>query len=57
MYLNTLALAYAELNNFSEAVKVIEKALALARSKGDHALATELQKQLDMYRRKVPVVR
>ena len=55
-YLNTLACAYATLNNFSEAVKILEKALALAQAKGDHALATELQKRLDLFRRKVPVV-
>ena len=57
MYLNTLACAYATLNNFSEAVRILEKALALAEAKGDHALATELQKRLDLFRRKVPVVR
>ncbi len=57
MYLNNLALAYAELDNFSEAVKTLEKALALARAKGDYALVAKLQTQLDMYRREVPVER
>ncbi|KKM19864.1 hypothetical protein LCGC14_1651280, partial [marine sediment metagenome] len=54
VYLNTLALAYAMLNNFSEAVKTSEKALALAQAKGDRRLAADLQKQLDHLKLKVP---
>ena len=50
-YLNTLAVAYATLDNFSEAVKTSEKALALAQNKGDQALLTKLQKQLDLIKR------
>jgi tetratricopeptide (TPR) repeat protein len=47
VYLNTLAVAYAILGNLSEAIKTSEKALTLARAKGDRALVTKLQKQLD----------
>ena len=47
VYLNTLAVAYSELDNYNEAVKTSEKALALAKAKGDHVLVTSLQGQLD----------
>ena len=47
VYLNTLAVAYSKLDNYSEAVKTSEKALALAKAKGDYALVTSLQRQLD----------
>jgi tetratricopeptide (TPR) repeat protein len=47
-YLNTLAIAYATLDNLSEAVKTSEEALALARAKSDQALINKLQKQLDV---------
>jgi tetratricopeptide (TPR) repeat protein len=51
VYLNTLAVVYAALNNFSEAVKTSERALALAQAKGDQTLVTKLQKQLDLFKR------
>jgi tetratricopeptide (TPR) repeat protein len=51
VYLNTLAVAYISLNNFSEAVKISEKAVALAQAKGDQALVTKLRKQLDLIKR------
>ena len=51
VYLNTLAVAYATLNNFSEAVKTSERALAIAQAKGDEKLVTELQKQLDLFKK------
>ncbi len=50
-YLHTLAVAYATLDNFSEAVKASEKALSLAQTKDDQALVNELQKQLDQIKR------
>jgi len=50
-HLNTLAVAYATLKNFNEAVKTSEKALALAQAKGDQTLVTDLQKQLDRFKR------
>jgi hypothetical protein len=51
VYLNTLAVAYAILGNLSEAIKTSEKALALAQTKGDQALLTKLQKQLDLFKK------
>jgi arylsulfatase A-like enzyme/Flp pilus assembly protein TadD len=50
-YLNTLAVAYATFNNFGEAVKTSERALALAQAKGDQTLVINLQKQLDLFKR------
>jgi tetratricopeptide (TPR) repeat protein len=50
-YLNTLAVAYARLNNFSEAIKISEKALALVQAKGDQTIVINLQKQLDLFKR------
>ncbi|MHC4177395.1 MAG: sulfatase-like hydrolase/transferase [Planctomycetota bacterium] len=50
-YLGTLAVAYATLDNLSEAVKVSEKALALAQTKGDQALIAKQQRQLYLIRR------
>jgi arylsulfatase A-like enzyme len=50
-YLNTLAIAYATGNNFSEAIKTSEKGLALAQAKGDQALITKLKKQLDVIKK------
>jgi arylsulfatase A-like enzyme len=47
-YLNTLAVAYGTLNQFSEALKICEKALALARARGDQARIATLQKQHDL---------
>jgi tetratricopeptide (TPR) repeat protein len=53
VYLNTLASAYATLNNFSEAVKTSEKALALARAKGNPKLVAKLQTQLDLFKKSI----
>ncbi len=52
LYLKTLALAYAELNNIGSAVKITGNALALAAASGDDALVAELRAQLDSLRRK-----
>ena len=49
-YLNTLAVAHARLNNFSEAIKVSEKALALVQARGNQTIATNLQKQIELFR-------
>ncbi len=50
-YLSTLAIAYATLNNFSEAIEACEKALSLAQAKNDQASVTKLQKQLDVIKK------
>ena len=49
-YLNTLAVAHARLNNFSEAVEITEKALALVQARGDQTIAANLRTQLDLFR-------
>ena len=51
-YLSTLAVAHARLNNFSEAVKFSEKALALAQAKGSpEKIIINLQKQLALFKK------
>jgi arylsulfatase A-like enzyme/TPR repeat protein len=50
-YLNTLAIAYATGNNFSEAIETSEKALSLAQAQNDQARVTKLQKQLDVIKK------
>jgi arylsulfatase A-like enzyme len=45
-FMSTLAVAYATVNNFSEAARISEKALVLAKAKGDKALIDKQQKQL-----------
>jgi tetratricopeptide (TPR) repeat protein len=46
VYLSTLAVAHATLNNLNEAARISEKALALAQATGDRALIAKQQKQL-----------
>jgi arylsulfatase A-like enzyme/Tfp pilus assembly protein PilF len=51
-YLNTLAVAHARLDNFSEAVKLSEKALALAQAQGSpEKIIINLQKQLALFKK------
>jgi len=50
-YLSTLGVAYATVNNLSEAVKILENALVLAQAKGDQALLAKLRKQLYLIKR------
>ena len=51
-YLSTLAVAHARLNNFSEAVKFSEKALALAQAQGSpEKIVSNLQKQLALFKK------
>jgi tetratricopeptide (TPR) repeat protein len=50
-YLNTLTVAYFAVGDYSGAVKTSEKAVGLARAKGDQELAAKLQKQLDVIER------
>ena len=51
VYLNTLAAVYEALNQLGEAVTTSERALTLAQAKGDQALVTRLQTQLDLLRK------
>jgi tetratricopeptide (TPR) repeat protein len=50
LYLDTLAAAYAETRQFSDAVSTAEEAVALAKSAGQPRLADELQSRLNLYR-------
>ena len=50
-YLSTLAVAYATLNNLSEAITILEKALPLAQATGNQALIAKVQKQLYLIKR------
>lgn len=49
-FLNTLAAAYASAGRNMEAIKTAEKALRLARSKGQQNLAAEIQRRLQTYK-------
>jgi tetratricopeptide (TPR) repeat protein len=49
-FLDTLAIAYAAVGNFPEAVKTAEKAVALALSLERKDLAAEIQKRLELYK-------
>ena len=49
-YLNTLAVAYAKNSNLNEAIRISEKAVALAQARGDQTSAANLQKQLDIFK-------
>ncbi len=53
-FLDTLAAAYAEIGQFSEAVSNAERALELARAGGNQALAEEIQARLALYRARQP---
>jgi tetratricopeptide (TPR) repeat protein len=53
-YLNTLASAYARNGNLREAIKTSEKAVALARAKGNQKTITQLQRQLDLFKEALP---
>ncbi|MHC4742175.1 MAG: sulfatase-like hydrolase/transferase [Planctomycetota bacterium] len=50
-YLSTLGVAYATLNNLSEAIKILEKALPLAQARSDQVLLNKLNTQLGLIRR------
>jgi hypothetical protein len=47
--LGTLAAAYAEAGRFSEAVKTVEQALALATSQNNASLAETLRTRIKLY--------
>jgi tetratricopeptide (TPR) repeat protein len=53
-FLDTLAAAWAEVGNFNEAVKVIERAVELARTAGNEELAIVLSKRLRLYKSQQP---
>ena len=49
-YLDTLAIAYAEAQQFTEAISTAEKALELAKSTNQQAVADEIQGHLKLFR-------
>jgi tetratricopeptide (TPR) repeat protein len=54
--LDTLAVAYAAANRYSEATATAEKALQIAQSAGDKKLTDQIQQQLDLYKKNQPYV-
>jgi tetratricopeptide (TPR) repeat protein len=52
--LDTLAAALAEVQKFSDAVNVAQRALAIANSKGDARLAAAIAARLELYKNKQP---
>ena len=52
--LDTLAAAYAEAGQFSEAAKMLERAIALPAAKQDTALGEKLRGRLELYRQEKP---
>jgi len=53
--LHTLAAAYAECGRFSEAIAIAQEALDLAVSEGNSALAADLQRNIDNYKKNTPL--
>ncbi len=54
-FLRTLAAAYAETGHFDDAVKAAQQAVELARSRNDPDLASQIEKDVDLYRANHPV--
>jgi hypothetical protein len=53
--LRTLAAAYAEDKRFDEAIATAQEAKMRAQSEAQQALADELEMQIDLYRRNIPL--
>jgi Flp pilus assembly protein TadD len=54
-YLRTLAAAYAEIGQFSEAIATAEQAMQIAIVQGKSKLATILEKEVILYRARTPL--
>jgi protein O-mannosyl-transferase len=54
-FVRTLAAAYAESGRFNDAIDTAQRALQLAITQGDPALATELRLDIDLYRMNFPM--
>jgi arylsulfatase A-like enzyme/Flp pilus assembly protein TadD len=52
-FMNTLAVSYAAMNNFSEAIKIEKDALAQARSNGDVDMIKKIQRQLGLFQNEI----
>jgi tetratricopeptide (TPR) repeat protein len=57
LFLRTLAAAYAETGRFSDAIAVIQQAVAIARMQGKTALAAPLEEDGLLYRGQLPLRR
>jgi tetratricopeptide (TPR) repeat protein len=55
IFIRTLAAAYAETGRFNDAIETAQRALQLARAQGDFALASKLEKDIDLYRTNSPL--
>jgi len=53
-YLDTLAVAYAEVGRFPEAVATAKKAVQIATSQGDTQMAQDIQSRLTVYQSAKP---
>ena len=53
-FIRTLAAAYAEAGQFSEAIEAAERGLKLSIAQGNSALANDLRFDMDLYRVKLP---
>src|SRR5439155_4840630 len=49
--IRTLAAAYAENGRFNDAIETAQRAVQFALAQGDFALASKLEKDLDLYRK------
>ena len=54
-FIRTLAAAYAESGRFNDAIEVAQRALKVAVAKGDSALASKIQMDIDLYRINFPL--
>src|SRR5437667_9457648 len=54
IFIRTLAAAYAENGRFSDAIETAQRALQLALAQDNFALASKLEKDLDLYRKFSP---
>jgi hypothetical protein len=54
-FLRTLAAAYAESGRFSEALAAAQQAAAIARMQGKTDVANRLEKELVLYRGRLPL--
>jgi len=57
LFFRTLAAAYAETGRFSEAIAVIQQAIAIARMQGNTSLAGLLEGDVLLYRGQIPLRR
>jgi protein O-mannosyl-transferase len=57
LFFRTLAAAYAETGRFSDAITVVQQAVAIARAQGKSSLADLFEKDVSLYRDQLPLRR